>query len=282
MIPISPCVDETEMRDQVEALFRGKAFKEQIVRLTQVTFLYKKEDVKAKLLSDAIDPLSVLFGSGLKSSKGQTIAEIPPIDITNPEADIEILEQHMHHQLYLIEIINGETTLKWALEIINKENSLSKESLSFLVTDNPIIPQGRERIFLSGLYHGMIGDLYLSLHILAPQVENLFRKVAEDTGAIVTTLNDDDTSDAKLLTSLFKLPELIDYFGEDILFLFSGLMNEKVGANIRNEIAHGLMGERKGNSAVARFFFCWVLKLLALTSPHYHEMLRDVETPESE
>ena len=52
-------------------------------------------------------------------------------------------------------------------------------------------------------------------------------------------------------------------------------MNEKAGANIRNEIAHGIMSESKGNSGVARFFLCAVLKLLSLTSKEYYKILQE-------
>jgi hypothetical protein len=71
---------------------------------------------------------------------------------------------------------------------------------------------------------------------------------------------------------IFELPELIDCYDNNLLFLFQGLMNEHVGANIRNEIAHGLMSEAKGNDGAARFFFCWVLKLLALTARNFYEI----------
>lgn len=277
LIPLTSHVDVTEMKEQIESLFIGKSFAEQIVNLTRVTPLLKKEELKQTVLTNAMDPISALFGSGIKSSQGQTIVKIKPIDITNPEADTFVLEQHMHHEALLREKITGNTALKWALNIICQSNNITESSLKFLVEGNPIIPQGRERIFLSGLYHGLIGNLYLSLHILAPQVENLFRRIAENAGAVVTTLKDDDTSDAKLLSSVFELPELKDCYDNDILFMFQGLMNEKIGTNIRNEIAHGLMGEQKGNGDSSRFFFCWVLKLIALTSPNYHKMLAEME-----
>ena len=269
---LTSTVDGTAARKNIVSLFSAKQFEEQIVHLTLITSLLKKDYLEQRVLTNAADPLSALFGSGIKSAQGQTLAELPPINKANPHENMEVLEQHMHHEAFLIEQIYGETTLKWALEIIQQENDITDQSLNFLVSDNPIIPEGRERIFLAGLYQGMVGNLYRALHILAPQVENLFRKIAELAGAVVSTLNSDATSDAKLLSSIFELPELLDCYDNDILFLFKGLMNEKVGANIRNEIAHGLMSEKKGNSGSARFFFCWVLKLLAFTSNKYHEL----------
>ena len=106
--------------------------------------------------------------------------------------------------------------------------------------------------------------------------------LAENAGAIMTTLKDDDTSDAKLLTSIFDTPELVECYDNDVLFLLKGLLNEKTGANIRNEIAHGLMGEQKGCNGAARFFLCWVLRLLSYTSGECQEILMTSENLQKE
>ena len=163
--------------------------------------------------------------------------------------------------------------LKWAEDILRENFSFSRDDFNFLVENNTIIPKGRENIIKSGIYYGAIGELFVALHILAPQIENLFRYIAEISGAITTTINNKNTSDAKLLSSVFDTPELIDCYNTDILFLFKGLLNEKAGANIRNNIAHGLMSEATGNSGVARFFFWWVVKLLSFTSYECQKIL---------
>lgn len=272
MIPITVNVDVIQENARIKDLFAELSLCEKIVRLIQCTPLYKKDFLKEKVLEDAADPLSFLFVSWKKSAQGQNIAEIPPIDLQNPEANHEVLELHMHHKALMLENICGVRFLKRAMDFITAEEEISIEDLRFITMDNPIIPPGRENIFLAGLYYGLVGNLYLALHILTPQVENLFRNIAKLVGGIVSTLNDDNTSDAKLLTSLFEMPELLGCYDNDILFLFKGMMNEKAGANIRNEIAHGIMDEGKGNSGVARFFYCSVLKLLALTSKEFYEI----------
>lgn len=112
----------------------------------------------------------------------------------------------------------------------------------------------------------MKGDIYLALHILAPQLENIFRNIAENVGAMVVALKDDGTSQKKVLSRIFKLPELLECYDNDILFLFRGLLDEKAGSNIRNEIAHGIMGAGAGNSGTAIFLLCATIKLLSYTS----------------
>ena len=277
MIPLSVNGDLTKEYESIKSLFEGLSFRESIMRIAQCTPLYKRDYLKQIVLKEAVDPLSCLFGSGIKSSRGRTIATIPPIDMQNPTADEEVLEKHMHHTALILEEIHGTTILKWAGDILNTKFQFTAEDLDFLVKNNPIIPIGRENIFLAGLYNGLKGNLYISLHILAPQIEHLFRCIAESAGAIMSTLEDDDTSDAKLLTSVFDSPELIECYDNDIIFLLKGLLNEKTGANIRNKIAHGLMGELEGSNGAARFFLCWALKLLSFTSIECLKIIRTSE-----
>ena len=92
--------------------------------------------------------------------------------------------------------------------------------VEFLVKDNPIIPDGREKIFQSGLYMFLNGDYYEALHILAPQVENLFRNIAREVGGLTVTLEKDGSSMEKVLSSVFSLPELLACYDNDILFTF--------------------------------------------------------------
>lgn len=92
--------------------------------------------------------------------------------------------------------------------------------LEILVKDNPIIPAGRERIFQSAVNMFLIGEYYEAMHILAPQVENLFRNIAREVGGLTVTLENDGSFMEKVLSSIFDLPELLDCYDNDIIFTF--------------------------------------------------------------
>ena len=62
------------------------------------------------------------------------------------------------------------------------------------------------------------GEFYEAMHILAPQVENLFRNIAKEVGGLTVTLKDDGSSMEKVLSSILSLPELLDCYDNDILF----------------------------------------------------------------
>ena len=275
MIPIVLSEKDIEKSyELVDDIFADLSLEEHILLITLCTCFFKQEDIK-KWVYEKSDPINRLWGMENKNEYGQTMIEIDSLGLNN--IDSKNLEVHMHSELKFREDIVGKVHLKRALYLLNNNFKYNKEDLRFLVNDNPIIPYGRENIFLSAIYYGLQGDIYLSLHILAPQMENLFRKIAENAGAIISTLKADRSSENKVLSSVFTLPELIDCYDNDILFLFQGLMNEKAGANIRNEIAHGIMGEVKGSSGCSIFFLCAVLKLLSLTSKRAYEILRESE-----
>ena len=113
------------------------------------------------------------------------------------------------------------------------------------------------------------------MHILAPQVENLFRNIAKEVGGLTVTLKDDGSSMEKVLSSILSLPELLDCYDNDILFTFRGLLNEQAGANIRNEIAHGIISEYACSTGVCLYFGVAVIKLLSLTSVSCYQILKN-------
>lgn len=258
--------DASETLHLISKLFSGLSVQEYVIRLAQCVIFYKKEDLRNNVLNSKTDFTRKLFRVAYKDSKGQTIIELPPLDIKDPKKDEYLIELYMFSEARMLEEFLGNTYLKWIIQVLNKEYSFTEEDLKFLVEHNPIIPLGRERIILKALYEGLKGNIYLALHVLAPQLENIFRNIAESVGGIVITLEDDGTSQKKTLSSIFDLPELLECYDNDILFLFRGLLNEKAGSNIRNGIAHGVMSEGTGNSGTSIFLLCATIKLLSYTS----------------
>ena len=244
MVPFSVELDIKGVIDNLKANMEGLSFEECVIRLTQMFVFEKQEDIKKRVIEEFKDnPISHLFGKSLINAQGQTVLALHPLDIHDPEKDPKLMELHMYQNALEKQKVAGDIWVKNALIIIRDKFVIDKSMVEFLVKDNPIIPDGRERIFQSGLYMFLNGDYYEALHILAPQVENLFRNIAREVGGLTVTLEKDGSSMEKVLSSILSLPELVDCYDNDILFTFRGLLNEQAGANIRNEIAHGIISE---------------------------------------
>lgn len=235
MVPFSVELDIKGVIDNLKANMEGLSFEECVIRLTQMFVFEKQEDIKKSVIEEFKDnPISHLFGKSLINAQGQTVLALHPLDIHDPEKDPKLMELHMYQNALEKQKVAGDIWVKNALIIIRDKFVIDKSMVEFLVKDNPIIPDGRERIFQSGLYMFLNGDYYEALHILAPQVENLFRNIAREVGGLTVTLEKDGSSMEKVLSSILSLPELVDCYDNDILFTFRGLLNEQAGANIRN------------------------------------------------
>lgn len=278
MVPFSVELDIKGVIDNLKANMEGLSFEECVIRLTQMFVFEKQEDIKKRVIKEFKDnPISHLFGKSLINAQGQTVLALHPLDIHDPEKDPKLMELHMYQNALEKQKVAGDIWVKNALIIIRDKFVIDKSMMEFLVKDNPIIPDGRERIFQSGLYMFLNGDYYEALHILAPQVENLFRNIAREVGGLTVTLEKDGSSMEKVLSSILSLPELVDCYDNDILFTFRGLLNEQAGANIRNEIAHGIISEYACSTGVCLYFGVAVIKLLSLTSASCYQILKNSE-----
>ena len=275
MVPCSVELDIKGVIDNLKVNMEGLSF---VIRLTQMLVFEKQEDIKKCVIEELKNnPISHLFGKSLINAQGQTVLALHPLDIHNPEKDLKLLELHMYQNALEKQKVAGDIWVKNALIIIRDKFVIDKSMVEFLVKDNPIIPNGRERIFQSGLYMFLNGDYYEALHILTPQVENLFRNIAREVGGLTVTLENDGSSMEKVLSSILSLPELVDCYDNDILFTFRGLLNEQAGANIRNEIAHGIISEYACSTGVCLYFGMAVIKLLSLTSASCYQILKNSE-----
>ena len=278
MVPFSVELDIKGVIDNLKANMEGLSFEECVIRLTQMFVFEKQEDIKKRVIEEFKDnPISHLFGKSLINAQGQTVLALHPLDIHDPEKDPKLMELHMYQNALEKQKVAGDIWVKNALIIIRDKFVIDKSMVEFLVKDNPIIPDGRERIFQSGLYMFLNGDYYEALHILAPQVENLFRNIAREVGGLTVTLEKDGSSMEKVLSSILSLPELVDCYDNDILFTFRGLLIEQAGANIRNEIAHGIISEYACSTGVCLYFGVAVIKLLSLTSASCYQILKNSE-----
>ena len=266
MHPFRVPFDGDEIKENIEKSMEGLTFEEAVIKLSQMISFYKKEEFKNIVFKEVQEYPIHWFTNKKINEKGQTVLTVPSLDLKNIDENQDVLELHIHKKMYEFEDISGNMHLVFALNYISENFDVENESLDFIIKDNALIPSGREKIITTAIRLAFAGNYYEALHIMAPQIENIFRNIAIEVGGLTVTLETDGTSKEKVLSSIFDLPELIDCYDNDILFLFKGLLNEQAGANIRNNIAHGIMNERQACSGASLFFICAVIKLLVISS----------------
>lgn len=142
--------------------------------------------------------------------------------------------------------IHWPTKVVWFIEpariALMDEHAVRRRDLHFLVLNNSFIPPGHEGFFIRGLQAGFYGDWLQAMHLLVPQIENSIRHILKLNGAITTTLRDGVQAEQSLI-QLLDRQDVLECFGEDLIFNLRGMLIEDFGHNIRNDLAHGLVPE---------------------------------------
>lgn len=128
-----------------------------------------------------------------------------------------------------------------ALQQILIEHRLHIRTVSELMLNNPFVPPNREYIFTRGIYAGFMGDFLTAISLLIPQIEHSLRYILDANGIRVIGLGNDGVQDFHTLEALLKHPKLEEILGEDTVYDLRGLLIERFGSNLRNELAHGLL-----------------------------------------
>ncbi|WP_410594063.1 DUF4209 domain-containing protein, partial [Bacillus sp. SIMBA_074] len=80
------------------------------------------------------------------------------------------------------------------------------------------------------------------------------------------------------LSALMENERVVDIFGEDVAFELRALLCGPIGPNLRNEVAHGLIGDSVFSSSAAVYLWWLTLKLVFMP---YWNALHDVDAAEA-
>lgn len=208
-------------------------------------------------------PLSSLFGGTYMSRDGRVITKTNGInfdetlDGNHPNVQASVMQ---NHGIHLTLIVQGNVLP--ALEILHLEHRIREVDFLSIVKQSPIVPPGREVLFAKGLYSGYDHDYVTALHLLSPQIENLVRYHLKNAGAKTSTLDSCGIENENGLSTLVALPEMKTVFGDDLTFEIKALFCDPLGANLRNELAHGLVDHNACNSLHGVYAWWLTLRLV--------------------
>ena len=212
-------------------------------------------------------PLSTMFPMHMLGADGQTKFVLPGLQLDDENSIL----LHMYHRARKLEKMQGETYGVWFIQYFRKLG-LKEADLDLIFENNPIIPEGQAKDVQRGVYYGLIGRMSDALDKLAPKVENIIRNLAEMCGDLMTYYDyKEGIQQKRVLSQVFAGEKLNECIDENVLFTFDGLLQQKAGSNIRNEIGHGLSTEAECNSGDCIYFVMIVLKFCALYSKSYKD-----------
>lgn len=227
------------------AMFKGKPKSDVLIGLAIFGAWPEKEGLRTSAQEIAKESVwSQIVPTVITTGKGKKIAEKPGGIFQSEDEQALSLKAQMMEQAKWNRGLMVNGGIKPALHVINGDHFILREDLIFLVENNPFVPPGQEGIFLRGLHAGITGDFLVATHLLIPQIENSIRYLLTHYAGDPRTskLRHDLSQPERDLNELLYHEEVENVLGADLVFTLRALLIEPgFGANIRNNLAHGLM-----------------------------------------
>lgn len=222
-------------------------------------------------------PLSSLFGRRTLSADGRTVYRSPASDDTIYDEKASTWEGMIQHYQMRVNLLGGIVVLN-AWRHLSTDHRLHIGDFHALAAGSAIVPSAYEGIFARGLHYGYSGDFGTALHLLVPALEALVRHHLANAGQRTSVISAEGTENEVGLSALMENERVVDIFGEDVAFELRALLCGPIGPNLRNEVAHGLIGDSVFSSSAAVYLWWLTLKLVFMP---YWNALHDVDAAEA-
>jgi hypothetical protein len=205
--------------------------------------------------------------------QGRVIGRKPGIGLNEEEIEeatrLEMFRYARYQQQCFAEVI-----VQHAIEQINLEHQVGLGDILPIVTDNPFVPPNREYLYAKGLYAGLTGDLVVAAHLLVPQIEHSLRHILVLKGISVSGIDQYGIQEEYPLGVILHKyrAELEHILGENIVFDLRGLLVERFGSNLRNQVSHGLLDQ--GAFFSWHILYLWWLTLRLCYLPMYSQIIQ--------
>ena len=257
----TPGVDITGTVQRAKAAVRGKPPIEALGGLASLDITDAKKLRRSAEEDLESYPFTALVPSTTFMPDGRVAARRPgivPGPSTSDENELATWGQMIQEHGIRVEV----AVVGWirpALEILHIEQRFREADFIALARNSPAVPPGREDLFGKALFNGYEHDFATAIHLLTPQVEHMVRYRLKSAGVITTHTDRDGVEDEKGMNALVKAPEFEQIFGEDLALEIKALFCDRFGANLRNNVSHGLLTSQQCNSA--RPIYAWWLGL---------------------
>ena len=197
-------------------------------------------------------------------------------------SDDRVLYQMINNYTNICVSLAVQAIIWPALETLLLEHRLQEADFVDLAKQSPFVEMtGRERLLGKALYAGYDLDFATALHILVPQLEHMVRSYLKERGVSTTHLSENAETENSL-NALMDRPETEEIFGKDLRFEIQALFCDPVGANLRNNVAHGLIGYEECHSYYAVYAWWLVLKIVFNTFWNARHSSPESDKPQEE
>jgi hypothetical protein len=226
--------------------------------LNHVAFYFTPKIEEAKNLIEqtkAVAPFMSMIPVSIADESGRTIGWI---------GDAEDDEGRLYYQLAQTMTFT-QPYLYIVLSKIKERFSFSVDDLMAFLYECPIFPTSRRPLLREGLSAYLNGDFLKAIHVLIPQVEESLRNFLALIGIppVKNVLRHPGITDVKSMNNVLEDARVREKLPEYVWRYLTVLYVERIGFNLRNNLAHGLMPLEAFNEVMAN----WVFHSLLILSP---------------
>lgn len=191
-------------------------------------------------------------------------------NVANPpqsEEETLLADVFQHQNLYRQSFVG--MTIEPARQEILYAHTFTLHDLAPIITSNLYIPYGHKYSVLKGIVAGLQGDFLSAAHILVPQLESTLRHILVQKEKITSKYTSEGIQDEISLNRMLEEEEnssvLSEVLGKDTIYELRGLLVDRFGANLRNNLAHGLLFD--GQFFSAQSIYLWYLAVNIYSRP---------------
>jgi hypothetical protein len=260
--------DEFDISDEINAVqsrLRGLAWDDAFFQFALLLPLIDP----AKLRQDTIDhlrsnPLQSFIKADIFDYAGRKIAVRPPLGTGDSKQEDAAIEGFMDEGARIQRHLLVHAFLAPAVRVMKDEHAIDEDAVEALIKDSEFIPDGRLSLFVKAIVAGFRFDFSTALHLLIPQGENALRHLLEQQGVVARNIDQDGVEEVWGVERVLGHEKLTAMLGDDLAYELRTLLSGRLGPNLRNLVAHGLLDENSLNGEMA-FYLWWVfVRMVAL------------------
>jgi len=192
-------------------------------------------------LPEARFPLLESVGKSIISAGKKVFQTVDDVDSLKANIDL----------MYMISAQMRWFALERIFDFLIKERGLVAQDLIESIYNFPLIDTKNAILIEVGINRCFEDDYVSSLHILVPQVEASVRGIFQNAGLATTVIRHGMVQFEETFNEFLRRPEVIRALGERFHKYLQMIFVEQTGLNLRNEIAHGIVGPEKCNRVLA-------------------------------
>jgi tetratricopeptide (TPR) repeat protein len=151
-----------------------------------------------------------------------------------------------------------------AMRQLLSEHEITEDNIERLIGDSALIEEDRRPLFVQAIAAGFRWDFSTALHILVPQVENGLRRLLRQRGVLPINVDATGIEEVWSYERILRHPTTAEVLGKEMTYELWSLLVERLGPNLRNLIAHGLLSSHALNGETG-FYLWWILlRLIAV------------------